>query len=159
MQVTYFLNGTMLRQSDFLWEIQPQSYPWNPNCLEKFILAMLLMEVLKCWNVFEFQKLSVKMNNPKTYFYGAQTVSHLLEVIQPTTRLKLLTDIYGNIQTFASPVFRECSSWASRNGAVQIFFLTPTRNMFAGKCLKWVGIPLCCGSIFLTMLSMLRLVK
>ena len=35
----------------------------------------------------------------------------------------LLTEIYRNIHTFASPVFRECSSWASRNGAVQFFFL------------------------------------
>ena len=27
-------------------------------------------------------------------------------------------------------MLRECSSWASRKGAVQMFFLTPTRNMF-----------------------------
>ena len=28
--------------------------------------------------------------------------------------------------------------WASRNGAVQILFLTPTRNMFTEKFLKWL---------------------
>ena len=48
------------------------------------------------------------------------------------------TVIYKKIQTFAFKVFRECSenAWASRNGVVQMFFLTPTRNMFAGKFVK-----------------------
>ena len=35
--------------------------------------------------------------------------------------------IYRNIQTFTFQVLRECSSWAFRNSAVQMFFLTPTR--------------------------------
>ena len=47
-----------------------------------------------------------------------------------------LTEIYRNIQTFAFKVFQECSSWPSRNGAVQMFFLTPNRNMFTGKFVK-----------------------
>ena len=33
-------------------------------------------------------------------------------------------------------VLRQYSSLSPRNGAVQIFFLTRTRNMFAGKFLK-----------------------
>ena len=33
-------------------------------------------------------------------------------------------------------MLQECGSWAPRNGAVQMFFLTPTRNMFAGKFAK-----------------------
>ena len=45
-------------------------------------------------------------------------------------------EIYRNIQTFAFKVLQECSSWASRKGAVQIFFLTPNRNMTAGKFVK-----------------------
>ena len=40
------------------------------------------------------------------------------------------------MQTFALKVLQECSSWASRNGATQMSFLTPNRNMFAGKCVK-----------------------
>ena len=44
-----------------------------------------------------------------------------------------LREIYRNIQTFAFKVLQESSSWASGNGAVQMFFLTPNRNMFAGK--------------------------
>ena len=30
-------------------------------------------------------------------------------------------------------MLQESSSWASENGAVQMFFLSPNRNMFAGK--------------------------
>ena len=33
-------------------------------------------------------------------------------------------------------MLQECSYWASRKGAVQIFFLTPNRNMSAGKFAK-----------------------
>ena len=47
-----------------------------------------------------------------------------------------LKKVYRNIQTFAFKVLQECSSWASRNGTVQILFLTPNWNMFAGKFLK-----------------------
>ena len=45
-------------------------------------------------------------------------------------------EIYRNIQTFAFKVLQECSSWASRNGAVQISFLTLHKNMSAGKFVK-----------------------
>ena len=63
---------------------------------------------------------------------------------------KILTGIYWNAQTFAFQVLRECNSWASRNGAVQMFFLEPIRNMFFLLC--WV-------SIFFITLSELRFVK
>ena len=62
-----------------------------------------------------------------------------------------LTEIYRNIQTFAFKVFQECNSWPSRNGAVQMFFLTPNKNMFPKKCVKldfWL-----CGSILFLMSS------
>ena len=38
--------------------------------------------------------------------------------------------IYRNIQIFAFQVLQEYNSWTSRNGAAQIFFLTPTTIMF-----------------------------
>ena len=66
------------------------------------------------------------MKNRKI-FYETQTASRLQEIIQP------FTVIYRNIQSYALKVLPECSSWTSRNGAVQIIFLTPNRNMFAGK--------------------------
>ena len=40
------------------------------------------------------------------------------------------------MQSFAFKVLQECSSRAPRNGAVQMFFLKPNRNMFAGKFVK-----------------------
>ena len=93
------------------------------------------MEVPKCSKIVEFPKIFIKMKNCKT-FYEAQTASHLKEIIQLSPNLpapdkillllwnkNFLTEIYRNIQTFAFKVLQECSSWASRNGAVQIFFL------------------------------------
>ena len=38
--------------------------------------------------------------------------------------------------TFAFRVLQECSSWASKEIAVQIFFLRANRNMFSGKLVK-----------------------
>ena len=40
------------------------------------------------------------------------------------------------VQTFAFKVFQKCSSCASRNGAVQMFSLTPSINKSAGKFWK-----------------------
>ena len=48
-----------------------------------------------------------------------------------------LRDIYRNIQTFPFKVLQESSSWASGNGAAQMIFLTPNRNIFAGKFVNW----------------------
>ena len=141
----------MLRESDFLWTIWPESYSWNPNCLENLSVSMLFMEASKCWIIVEFPKLSIKIKNFKT-FYEAQAVRRLKEVIQ------LLSEIHRIIQIFSFPVFWKCSSRAFRNGAVQIFFLIPTRNMFVGKFAKWVSFRLRCGSIFSTTLSDLRFV-
>ena len=77
------------------------------------------------------------MKNCKT-FCKAQIAIRFMEIIQPPPippppdknllRLwnkNLLRKIYRNIQTFAFKVLQECSTCASRNGAVQIFFLTP----------------------------------
>ena len=52
--------------------------------------------------------------------------------------LRRYTEIYRHIQAFAFKVLQECGSWASRNDALQMFFLTPNtnRNMFAGKFVK-----------------------
>ena len=88
------------------------------------------------------------MKNCET-FYEAQTVRQLHEIIQPSPNsppsnkilLRLwnkhfLTEIYRNIQTFAFKVPQECSSWVSINEAMQMSFMTPNRNMSAGKFLK-----------------------
>ena len=53
----------ILGESDFLWEIQSQSYPRCPNFLENFNLWMLLTEVSKCWKIAEFTKILIKTKN------------------------------------------------------------------------------------------------
>ena len=47
-----------------------------------------------------------------------------------------LAEIYRNIQTFAFKVLQEYDAWASKNGAVQMLFLTPNTNIFSGKFVK-----------------------
>ena len=44
--------------------------------------------------------------------------------------------IQKNIQIFAFKVPQEFRSWESRNGSLQMFFLTQNRNMFAEKFVK-----------------------
>ena len=66
--------------------------------------------------------------------------------------------MYRNIQTFAFKVLQECISWKSRNGVVQIFFLTAHKNMIAGKFVK-SGFWLYFGSILFSMSNKLRFVK
>ena len=74
--------------------------------------------------IYEFPKISKKkMKNFIKHFYKSQTAVCLKEIIQPPPDRTFL-------QAFSFQVLRECSSWASRNGAEQMFFLTPTRNMF-----------------------------
>ena len=103
------------------------------------------MEVSKCWNITEFPKISIKMKNWKT-FYQFQTVIHFKEIIQPLPNppssdkillrfwnRSFLKEICRNEQTFAFKELQGCGSWVSRNDAVQIFFLAPNGNMFAGK--------------------------
>ena len=92
------------------------------------------MKVLKYWKIVEFQKISIKVKNCKT-FYETQTASPLKEIIQPpptphttvenlarSLKQNFLREIYRNIQTFDFTVFQESSSWASGNDAVQMFF-------------------------------------
>ena len=80
------------------------------------------------------------MKNCKS-FYEIQTANRLQETIQhspnplPSDKIFLrlwsknvLTEIYINIQTFAFEVLQECSSWASRNGAVQMFSSDTKQN-------------------------------
>ena len=78
------------------------------------------------------------MKNFKT-FYWTQTAGPLRKIIQSPTRQKLPTFLqkYKEIcRHFLSKHFKNAFSWASRNGAVYMFFLTPTRNMFAEKFVK-----------------------
>ena len=70
-----------------------------------------------------------------------------------------ITEIYRNMQTFAFQMFWECSSWAFRNSAGQMFFLTHTRDMFVGKLVNWLRFSGVLQKYFFTMLSELRFKK
>ena len=108
------------------------------------------------------------MKNCKT-FYETQTASRLKEIIQspstPHTNLatslkqNFLREICRNIQTFAFKVLQESSSWASGNGAVQILFFTPNRNMVAGKFVNEKAFWLCFGIMLFSISKELRFVK
>ena len=103
------------------------------------------MELSKCWKIVEFPKISTKIKKIKI-FYEAQTASRLKKLLSPLTDkdfLRLwnkifLREIIQEYTDICFQVLRECSSWASRNGAVQMFFPTTTRNMFDGKFVKWI---------------------
>ena len=88
------------------------------------------------------------MKNCKT-FYETQTASNLQETIHSSPRslpsdkpyyifgtnifLQRYTEIYRHL---LSKYFRNAVLGGSRNGTVQMFFLTPNRNTSAGKFLK-----------------------
>ena len=141
------------------------------NFLENLSVLMLWMEVSKWWKISDIPKISIKMRNCKT-FYKVETVIPLKEILQsshnppPSDSIllnlwnkKFLMGIYRNIQTFVFKVRQECSSWASKNGAVQMFFMAPNRNMFAGKFVKSEKFWLCCGSMLFSTSSEMRFVK
>ena len=103
-----------------------------------------------------FQKFQLKrqilkhFTSPKQRFAGKKLFS-------PTTDKTFLclwnknirADIYRNIQKFAFQILWECTSWASRNCAVQMFILTPTQSIILLRR----------GSIFFIMLNELRFPK
>ena len=131
MQVKNVLNGSIvnllfychiilliLSQSVFLWEIWHQAFSLSPNCRENFRDLMLLMEITKCWKIFEVQKISIKMKNFKI-FCEAQTESRLKQIIQSPHQINQLS--YEDVQEYRDICFQvlwERSSSTSWNGAV-----------------------------------------
>ena len=147
--------------------------PLKSKLSEKFQRFSAINRRIEMLKLVEFSKISMKIKNYKI-FCKAQTPNGLkkcINVFSPLlpppppspTRTNLTTsleqisfkEIYRNIQTFAFKVLQECVSWASRNGVMQIFFLTPHRNMFAGKFVRKVfG---CFGSILFSISSEFRM--
>ena len=129
------------------------------------------MEVSKCWKNDEFPKIAIKTKIVKHFLRTKQRAALKKLFSFPSTHSppdkillhlwnkNFLMKIYRNVQTFAFKVLQECSSWASRNNAVQLFFLTNNRNTFAGKFKGQKDFWLCCGRILFSMSSELRLVK
>ena len=85
------------------------------------------------WNILKHFTMS-KQQAVTRKLFGSSPDKSLLRLQNKS----FLTEIYRDIQTFAFQVLQKCSSWMSRNRAVQAIFLTSTRNIFAGKFVKWV---------------------
>ena len=100
-----------------------------------------------------FQKFQLKWKVVKK-FHKSQTANPALrklfslppthlsadKILLPLWNKYFLAEIYRNIQAFALKVLQECSSWASRNVPVQMFFLTPNRNIFAGEFERFLAV-------------------
>ena len=86
-----------------------------------------------------FEKFHLKSKIVKHFTRPKQRAAlrKLFSLHQSPLKQNFLREIYRNIQTFAFKVLQESSSWASGNGAVQMIFLTPNRNIFAGKFVNW----------------------
>ena len=132
--------------------------------------------------MLEFQKISIKMKNCKP-FYEVQTASCLKDINrpppnpQPTTppppspsspsdkilvrlwKKNVLMEIYRNIQTFAFRVLQKCSSFASRNGAAQMFFWHQAETCLLENLWSQKGFWPCCGRILFSMSCELRFLK
>ena len=61
---------------------------------------------------------------------------HQIKPYYVSEKKNLFRGIYRHIQIFAFKLLQESSSWASRNGVVQIFFLIPNRNMFVWEFVR-----------------------
>ena len=132
-----------------------------------------------CWKIVEFLRISIKIKNYKT-FYEAQTANRLKKIeetvqsppppISPDKILlfllflwnkHFLREIHRNIQKYALKVLQDCISWASRNGAVQMSFVTSSRHQtcLQGNLWSEKGFWHFFGSILFSMWSELRFVK
>ena len=152
MQATYFLNGSMF---DLLFYRHIILYWEKVTTYEKFS-HNLTFEVQVFWKISALYNYCWKYRNTEKYlkncktFYETQSARKLFSLSPPhippdKILLRLcskhfLREIYRNIQTFAFKVLQESSSWASGNGAVQMFFLTPNRSIFPGKFVNWENI-------------------
>ena len=71
------------------------------------------------------------MKNVKTFYESQTAICVKLPTKQKLpyiSEINIFGRIFTGMHKFAFQVLRECSFWASRNGAVQMFFLTPTRK-------------------------------
>ena len=77
------------------------------------------MEVSKCWKMVQFPKISIKMKNCRRFYEGQTALRKLLSLCTtiPPNQIQsyyvsgaklhqFLTEIYGNIQAFASKVLQ-----------------------------------------------------
>ena len=113
---------------------------WMATYLICYFIVILLRESEK---IVEFRRTSIKWKIVK-YFTRLRAASRkLFSLHQPTIppdeillhlwNKNFFRELYRNIQIFAFKAHQESSPSASGNGAGQMIFLAPNRNIFAGK--------------------------
>ena len=104
---------------------------------------MLYIEASKCWKIVESTKISIKMKNCKT-FCEAQKRAVLMKLFSfspthtPSDKilLRLFFRRYTKInEHLLSKCFKNAVLGVKKRWSANVFFLTPKRNMFAGKFL------------------------
>ena len=140
---------------------------WMATCLIcSFIFILFYTE--RKWllmrnlvTIFLFKsKLSVNLQRFDAIDGSIENFQLKLKIVKQAQ--SFIRKIYRKLQAFTFKVIQECSSWESRKGAVQLFFLTPKKKkkkMLARKFLKWDRFGLCCRSMLFWMSSDLRFVK
>ena len=102
----------------------------------------------KCWKIVAFPKWKIVKHFTRPKQQAALKKLFSLPPSQPLLTHQVKSYFFFGIkfflpryteQPFAFKVIQECISWASRKGAVQIFFLKLSKNMFAGKFVKSEG--------------------
>ena len=105
---------------------------------------MLLMEISKCCKITKFPKTSIKMKYYQT-FHEVQTASALRKLFNPPPDKSFLHLWRKKFLQKLTGIHRHRLSKCLKNAALRrkemvqyLFFLTPTRNMFSVKFVKWV---------------------
>ena len=121
------------------------------------------MEVSTCWKIVEFQKLSIKMKNCKT-FYEARTASCLKKIIQFPQKPQTTPNQIKSYYIFGIKIFLQRYTEIYRHLLWKCFknAVLGRQEMVQRKCLFWhqtetcllenvlsqQGFWPCCGSIY-----------
>ena len=106
---------------------------WMATCLIcSFIFILFYIE--RKWllmrnlvTIFLFKsKLSVNLQRFDAIDGSIENFQLKLKIVKQAQ--SFIRKIYRKLQTFTFKVIQECSSWESRKGAVQLFFLTPKKK-------------------------------
>ena len=145
LQFVILLSYFRLRKITFLFRNLAITWPLSWK-FQRFNAIDGSIELLKNgWISKKFQlkwKLKYRYTRPKQW--TPLTKSSRLppspnppyKILQRFLNKNPLNQIDTNIQTFASKVLQECSSWVSRNGAVQMFFSDTNQKHVSWKICK-----------------------
>ena len=158
IQVTYFFNNRVIK---LLFYCHTTLYWEKVTSYEKFS---------HIWKISEFRCYWWKHQNAEIYlnFQNFQLKWKVLKYFARPKQWPAFRKLFSqspdksSLWRYTDILFP--SIWIMHFLGVQkccsaIFFLTSTRDMFAGKFVKWVDFRLGFGSIFFIMLSELRFVK